>query len=356
MKGTVMSEAAGTRERPRVLAQLSRARFEQIFAPAARERLHALAEVIGPFDAAEGAAEGAARLAEADVLLIGSLPAGASSLRLDRETLERAARLRWIADTSGGPRPLHYPTAFARGILLTDCRRAFSRSVAEMALALYLAVMRDVVVHDRALHSPDATEGVPKTQNRDASFRTLGFVGFGGIAQMLARFLAPFEPRLLAHDPFVPAHVFAEHGAQAVPLPEVFRSSDAVFIMAMPDPENKRLVGATELDLLRPDSVLLVISRSHLVDEAALVERLRAGKFRAAMDVFDTEPLPAGHPYRSLPNVVLTPHRAGGTREAYWRIGQAVVDDLERFLASQPPAHNAVVDEATVRRLRLMEP
>ena len=92
------------------------------------------------------------------------------------------------------------------------------------------------------------------------------------------------------------------------------------------------------------------------MDEAALVERLRAGRFRAAMDVFDTEPLPAGHPYRSLPNVVLTPHRAGGTREAYWRIGQALVDDLERFLSGQPPKHNAVVDEATVRRLGLMEP
>ena len=70
-------------------------------------------------------------------------------------------------------------------------------------------------------------------------------------------------------------------------------------------------MGAPELDRLRPDAVLLVISRSWLVDEAALVERLRAGRFRAAMDVFDQEPLPAGHPYRTLPNVVMTPHRAG---------------------------------------------
>ena len=79
--------------------------------------------------------------------------------------------------------------------------------------------------------------------------------------------------------------------------------------------------------------------------------RLQAGKFRAAMDVFDQEPLPVGHPYRSLPNVVLTPHRAGGTREAYWRIGQALVDDLERFKAGLSPIHGVVVDEATVHQL-----
>jgi phosphoglycerate dehydrogenase-like enzyme len=339
------------RERPCVLAQLSRERYEQIFAPEARRRLHDLAEVIGPFDTPAAAAAAMTHLSAADVLFMGARPQGAG---LDRDALARAGRLRWIADTSGGPRPMDYPTAFARGILLTDCRRAFSRSVAEMALALYLAVMRDVVVHDRALHTAAAVEGVEKSRNRDASFRTLGFVGFGGIAQMLARFLAPFEPRLLAYDPFVPAGVLAGFRAAPVALPELFRSSDAVFVMAMPGPDNVNLVGAAELDLLRPESVLLVISRSALVDEAALLERLRAGKFRAAMDVFDVEPLPAEHPYRSLTNVVLTPHRAGGTREAYWRIGQGLVDDLERFLAGAPPAHNAVVDEATARRLHLM--
>ncbi len=328
----------------RVLAQLTRARYEQIFAPPARERLHALAEVLGPFETAQEVQEATARLPEADVLFM------PSAVSLDREALEGAPRLRWIADTSGGPRKIDYETAFARGIVVTDCRRAFSRSVAELALALYLAVIRDVVVHDRALHTPDATEGVGKEHNRDASFRTLGFVGFGGIAQTLARFLAPFEPRLLAHDPFLPAHVFDEFGATPTDLHDLFRSSDAVFILAMPGPDNKHLIGAAELDLLRPESILLVISRSWLVDEAALVERLRAGRFRAAMDVFDREPLPAGHPYRSLPNVVMTPHRAGGTRETYFRIGQALVDDLERFIAGQPPIHNVVVDTDTARR------
>src|SRR5438552_18367813 len=100
--------------RPRVLVQVSRARYEQIFAPAAQRRLNELAEVIGPYGTPASAPAMAARLADADVLFMGGQPAG---VRLDRDTLARAPQLRWIADTSGGPRPLDYPTAFARGNL-----------------------------------------------------------------------------------------------------------------------------------------------------------------------------------------------------------------------------------------------
>lgn len=327
------------------MLQMPRARYEQIFAPAARERLQQLAELIGPFNDQQAARTLTPRLTEADVLFV------QGGVSVERAALDAAPRLRWISDTSGGPPRVDYPTAFARGIMVTDCRRGFHRSVAEMALALYLAVMRDVVVHDRALHTPDGVEGVPKQENRDASFRTLGLFGFGGIARALLPFLAPFDPKLLAYDPFVPDDVMRRAGVEPVGVTDLFRQSDAVFVLAMPTPENRGLIGAAELDLLRPESMLLVISRAALVDEAALIKRLRAGRFLAAMDVFSQEPLPAGHPYRSLPNVVMTPHRAGGTREAYWRIGQALVGDLERFVAGQPPVHTMAVDEAIVRRL-----
>jgi phosphoglycerate dehydrogenase-like enzyme len=328
----------------RVVLQLPRARYEQIFSPAARERLATLAEVIGPFEGEE-ARRLTPRLAEADALFL------QGRVEVDGTALAGAPRLRWISETSGGPPRIDYRAAFERGIAVTDCRRAFGRSVAEMALALYLAVSRDVALHDRALHTADETEGRPKEENREASGRVLGLVGFGGIARTLARFLAPFEPRLLAYDPFVSEAEMAAAGAEPAGLDDLFRASDAVFLMAMPTPQNRHLVGPAQLDLLRPDGILLVISRSWLVDEAALIERLRARRFRAAMDVFDAEPLAPGHPYRSLPNVVLTPHRAGGTRESYWRIGQSLVDDLERFVAGRPLVDTAPVDAATVRRL-----
>jgi phosphoglycerate dehydrogenase-like enzyme len=331
-------------ERIRIVLQLPRARYAQIFAPPVRERLASLAEVIGPFDG-DDARRLTPRLPEADILFL------QGAVEVDGATLAKAPHLRWISETSGGPPRIDYRVAFERGITVTDCRHAFGRSVAEMSLALYLAVARDVVAHDRALHTPADVEGRSKEQNWDASFRTLGLVGFGGLSRALLPFLAPLEPRLLAYDPFVPPDILTAAGVEPVGLQDLFRTCDAVFVLAMPTPENRALIGASELDLLKPDGILLVISRSWLVDEVALVERLRAGRFRAALDVFDVEPLPAGHPYRSLPNTVLTPHRAGGTREAYWRIGQALVDDLERFIAGSPPIHTTPVDADTARRL-----
>ena len=325
-----------------VLVQVPPERYEQLFSSESDARLRELAEVTGPF---EGSAvrQLSPAVSQADVLW---LPGG---IHVPRAVLEGAFKLRWIGDTSGGPPLLDYPWVLARGIHVTDCRRAFAPAVGELALALYLAVMRDVVLHDRALHTPDQPEGVGKAFNREASGRTIGIVGYGGIARGLHTVLAPFEPRLLIHDPFLSDAAIREAGAEPVGLPDLLRRSDAIFLMAVPTVENKALIGGDELDLIRPDAVLLVISRSHLVDEAALIERLRANRFRAAMDVFDTEPLPANHPYRSLPNVVLTPHRAGGTLESYRRIGAALVADLERLSRGEPLAENAPVTVEVAR-------
>ena len=326
----------------RVVIQVTPERYEQLFSSESESRLRALAEVTGPF---EGSAvrQLSPAIAEADALF---LPGG---MHVPRTVIEAAPKLRWIADSSGGPPHLDYHYTASRGIHVTDCRRAFAPAVGEMALALYLAVTRDVVLHDRALHTTDLTEGVDKAFNQEASGRTIGLVGYGGIARALHRFLAPFEPRLLIHDPFLSDAAIREAGAEPVALHDLLRRSEAIFLMAVPTVENKALIGPAELNLIRPDAVLLVISRSHLVDEAALIERLRANRFRAAMDVFDVEPLPAGHPYRSLPNVVLTPHRAGGTLASYRRIGAALVADLERLARGEAPAENAPVTVETAR-------
>ena len=322
--------------RLRVIIQVTPDRYAQLFSAESEARLRDLAEVTGPFEGAAARTLSPA-VAEADALF---LPGGT---HVPRAVIEGASRLRWIADTSGGPPHLDYHYAASRGIQVTDCRRAFAPAVGEMALALYLAVMRDVVAHDRALHTAELPEGVDKAFNQEASGRTIGLVGYGGIARALHRFLAPFEPRLLIHDPFVPEAAIREAGAEPVGLHDLLRRSDAIFLMAVPTVENRALIGPDELDLIRPDAVLLVISRSHLVDEAALIERLQANRFRAAMDVFDIEPLPASHPYRSLSNVVLTPHRAGGTLGSYRRIGAALVADLERLSRGEALMENAPV-------------
>lgn len=234
--------------KPHVVLQIGRTKYEQIFAPVARERLTDLATVTGPVPDGGDLERLPPELRRAAAIFVGG------AARVDAAALEGAPRLRWIAATWGAPPVrIDYAEAFRRGVAVTDGRRAFNRAVAELALGLYLAVARDIAAHDRALHTPDRTEGAPAAANREASERTIGLIGFGGVAQTLARYLAPFEPGLLVYDPFIDGGVITAHGARAAGLHELLRESGAVFLLARPNEGNTALLGAAELDLLRPD-------------------------------------------------------------------------------------------------------
>ena len=132
-----------------------------------------------------------------------------------------------------------------------------------------------------------------------------------------------------------------------VPLDELLRNSDVVVVMAASTPENRKAIGARELDLLPPGALFINVSRAHLVDYAALAERLRdpARRLRAALDVFDVEPLPAAGDdpvaaaLRGLDNVLLTPHIAGALGSERERLGALFVDEVERFIAGRPLQH-----------------
>jgi phosphoglycerate dehydrogenase-like enzyme len=118
----------------------------------------------------------------------------------------------------------------------------------------------------------------------------------------------------------------------------------------VPSPENRALLDQAHLNRMPPDSVLVLISRAHLVDFDALTERVLAGQLRAAIDVFPTEPLPKDHPIRQAPGAVLSAHRAGSVREGLTEIGQAVVDDLEAILAGLPPRRMQQAAPELIRR------
>jgi phosphoglycerate dehydrogenase-like enzyme len=191
--------------RPRLLLQISRGRFEQLFTSAARERLAAVAEVAGPV----GPRPPPEALAAAEALF---LP---TSAVVDRRVLAGAPRLRWIASANSAPPRLDYDAIAERDIVVTDSRRGFHIPVAEMALAHYLALTRGLMLHDRALCTRDCTGGVPPAENREASARRLGLLGFGEIGQTLARMLAPLQPEILVHDPYLAPGAAAERRAQS---------------------------------------------------------------------------------------------------------------------------------------------
>jgi phosphoglycerate dehydrogenase-like enzyme len=142
-----------------------------------------------------------------------------------------------------------------------------------------------------------------------------------------------------------------DQGVTPVSLEEVLSTSRVIFVLAIPSTENKALLDRKLLSLIPADAVLVLMSRAHVVDFDALTELLYAGHFRAAIDVFPEEPVPADHPIRHAPNVVLSGHRAGSITHELRAIGHLVVNDLEAMLAGLPPLEMQVAQPEIVRRL-----
>jgi phosphoglycerate dehydrogenase-like enzyme len=216
-----------------------------------------------------------------------------------------------------------------------------------MALALALACSRELVTEDRAMRA--AEERFLSNADGVDTFllfgKRVGFVGFGNIGLHLRRLLDPFGCECSAYDPWLNDAYLREQRVEPASLRDVLEHSRVTFVLAAPTSENEALVSRELLELVRPDAVLILVSRAHVVDFDALTELVLAGRFRAAIDVYPTEPLAAEHPIRAASGAVLSPHRAGLVQEALWEIGRRVVDDLESILAGLPP-----------RRLQAAEP
>jgi phosphoglycerate dehydrogenase-like enzyme len=137
-------------------------------------------------------------------------------------------------------------------------------------------------------------------------------------------------------DPYLSAASAAELGVHKAELTELLRHCPIVTLQAPPTQETYHMLGAHELRLLQDGAIFINTARAHLVDQAALLAELQRGRIQAALDVFDQEPLPVDHPLRQLENVILTPHVAGASLQARRRQGEAVVAEVERFLAGEP--------------------
>jgi len=265
-------------------------------------------------------------LAWADAVIMWSWPT------LTPELLDKAPQLRFaglLDVTQKGARSL-----LDRHIPVSVGRSAFSPAVAEMALGLILNVLRRAGDY----HTQMRTGSEPWVRSfpddidpleRELTGRSVGIVGFGRVGRRLAELLAPFRCRLSVFDPHIPADALEAFGAEGVSLPTLIGRSDVVVLCAASNEGTSHLLGQAEIALLRPNALLVNVARAALVDTEALVRRLERGDLRAAIDVFDQEPLPADHPLRRLPNAYLTPHRAGGTMASVQRILNWLIDDLE---------------------------
>jgi phosphoglycerate dehydrogenase-like enzyme len=181
--------------------------------------------------------------------------------------------------------------------------------------------------------------------------QTVGFIGFGGIARALKPLLTPFRCPIQVYDPWLTDGFLRTQGVTPVDLQTLLQTSRVIFVLAVPSAENRALLSRERLETIAPGAALILVSRAHLVDFDALTELLLAGRFRAGIDVYPTEPLPADHPIRTAPGAVLSAHRAGGDAHGYHNIGRMVVNDLEAVLAGRAPQEMQTAQPEFIRGL-----
>jgi len=206
--------------------------------------------------------------------------------------------------------------------------------VADHTAAMLLGLMRKLSALDGSVRAGEwATQTVapPLKPFREA---TVGFLGFGRIAQEVRARLAPFGFSFIATDP----NQSPQEGVRLVDLPTLLAQSDALSLHAPSTPETLRIIGREALAAMRPTAVIANSARGDLIDEGALAEALGAGRLAgAALDVFAAEPLPMDSPLRSAPNLMLSPHSAWYSDAAVRRLQGLVADEIGRALRGEPP-------------------
>jgi phosphoglycerate dehydrogenase-like enzyme len=257
---------------------------------------------------------------------------------VDAALLDRAPRLKLIGELEGDrfANRIDVEAARARGIHVVDTTHGSSLPVAEWALGLMLIGLRNAGAQFRRLIGGDEfrrSHDDPGFRLGELTDRSVGLIGFGHIGRRLVELLQPFRCSVTVFDPYVPKEVALALHVELAPLERVMAEPDVVVCTAPLTPRTRRMIGASELDLLKPDAVFVNVSRGAIVDPDALIERASRGDIRVCIDVFDPEPIPAGSPIRDLPNVFLSPHIAGVTAACRPRFFSFMVDELERVRA-----------------------
>jgi phosphoglycerate dehydrogenase-like enzyme len=250
--------------------------------------------------------------------------------------LSRVPDLEWFHSRSAGLDGVLVPELAASPAIVTNGRGAFSHSLAEFVLAALLFFAKDLRRMNRSQESGTWDPFDPEMLHG----RSLGIVGYGDIGRATAALVRPLgmkvlalrrRPELSADDSLVEEVLPLER------LHELLRRSDDVLVAAPLTPETRGLVDAEALAAMKKTAVLVNVGRGPVVDEDALVAALEQGRIRgAALDVFETEPLPAGHPFWNLPNLLLSPHCADHVPGWVADGTRLFLKNLHRFLRGKP--------------------
>jgi D-3-phosphoglycerate dehydrogenase len=245
----------------------------------------------------------------------------------NEQVLGLAPNLRAIGRLGVGLDNLDLDAAAANGTFVSNVPGGNANAVAELAVGMLISLQRKISVMDKDIRGGrwDRYTG------SELSGKTLGLVGFGAIARLVALRISGFDVRIIASDPYADAEAAKALGVEIVPFSEVMARADLISVHAPLTPDTHHMINAEALALMQPHAVLINTSRGGLVDETALFQALQSGRIAgAALDVWESEPVSPDNPLLGLDNVLATTHAAADTVEAYRTVGlvtaQAIID------------------------------
>jgi len=304
--------------------------FDLIYGPAERAEVARLIDVIAPQQTRFSILQNPHLLERADVIL-----SGWGAPILTDHFLNHAPRLKGFFYGGGALGSVISPAVWDRGLTLTSAIAANSIPVAEYTLANILFSLK----HGWRLarQTRELRTFVDRNTAPGCYGSTVGLISIGATARALLKLLAPFDVRVLGYDPFLTAAEAVELGVELVSLEELFRRSDVVSLHTPHLPETEGLVTRALLESMKFGATFINTARAEIVEQDEMIEMAaRRSDLQFVLDVTDPEPPAPDSPLYTLPNVVLTPHIAGSVGAECRRMGRAVVEELERFVAGKP--------------------
>jgi phosphoglycerate dehydrogenase-like enzyme len=251
---------------------------------------------------------------------------------IDAALLAQLPALKLLVTTGPFNAAIDVAAAHRLGITVSGTGGAITPTV-EHTWALILGLQRHLVSEDRRIR----TGGWQSTIGADLHGATLGLVGVGRIGSRVARIGTAFGMNVIAWSPNLTDERAAKAGVARVDRDDLFADADVVSVHMVLAEATRNLIGAAELASMKPSAILVNTSRGGLIDEPALVEALRGNRIRgAALDVYQQEPLPPGHPLASLPNTLLTPHLGYVTEGVMTVFYRDIVEDIAAYCAGSP--------------------
>ena len=260
---------------------------------------------------------------------------------VSRAVFEHGEDLAVVAAARGGTENLDLDAAADHGVTALHAPGRNADAVADYAVSFALSVPRQIPYFVETTGRGEwALEFDPEGLPPDVTSLTVAVVGFGNVGRNVARRWDGFDPEILVYDPFVDNEMIREHGNEPVSFDAALERADVITLHARLTEDTEQMLDADAFETMGEDALLVNTARGGLVDTDALVSALDAGDIGgAALDVFEEEPIPDGHPLLSLDNVWLSPHTAGSTRDAVSNGARIVAEDLAAIIEGREPAH-----------------